>query len=104
MTDDEARQNAARSFELAITELRRRYLAERLTGETAKQWRERIAPGSPSGTRRAGHGTAAVSRAPYPARPFSPVHRAVDAGPQPAAAAIWIPLLDGGGTISQVAG
>jgi hypothetical protein len=96
MTDDEARQNASRSFELAITELRRRYLAERLPGETAKQWRERTAPGSSAG-RRAGHGTAAVSRAPYPARAFSPVHRA-------AAAAIWTPLLDGGGTISQVAG
>jgi hypothetical protein len=97
MTDDEARQNAARSFELAITELRRRYLAERLPGETAKQWRERIAPGPPSGPRSAGHTSAAVSRAPYPAQVGSPVACAV-------AAAIWSPLPGSGGNHSQVAG
>ena len=36
-----AAQNSKDSFNLAINTLRQMYLAERLPGETAKQWLER---------------------------------------------------------------
>lgn len=41
MTPEEIRQDGIRSYELALREIRQRYLAERKPGESAKEWRER---------------------------------------------------------------
>jgi len=37
----DAAQNSRASFDLALATLRQMYLAERIPGETAKQWLER---------------------------------------------------------------